>query len=91
MKCNFIMGDKTLPLQNILYMEDHLDMHMEAYAFVLDQIEDVTKKFGNLEKLEANSWQQTTVQAKKVVRVSLQFVTVEICNSVNILNTVSLY
>lgn len=76
MKSNSIMGDQTLALQNMQYIvvEDHLEIHMEAYAFVLDfQIEDVTKKFGNLKKLEANSWQQITVQAKKVVRVSLQF------------------
>lgn len=56
--CEFKLGEKETTCTD-------LDGFWDMIYF---QIEDVTKKFGNLEKLEANSWQQTTVQAKKVVR-----------------------
>ncbi|XP_077320537.1 disks large-associated protein 5 [Lithobates pipiens] len=56
--CEFKRGEKETTCTD-------LDGFWDMIYF---QIEDVTKKFGNLEKLEANSWQQTTVQAKKVVR-----------------------
>ncbi|XP_040188452.1 disks large-associated protein 5 isoform X2 [Rana temporaria] len=56
--CEFKRGEKETTCTD-------LDGFWDMIYF---QIEDVTKKFGNLKKLEANSWQQITVQAKKVVR-----------------------
>ncbi|XP_069805402.1 disks large-associated protein 5 [Dendropsophus ebraccatus] len=56
--CEFKLGEKETTCSD-------LDGFWDMIYF---QIEDVTKKFVNLGKLEENSWQQNTVQAKKVIR-----------------------
>ncbi|XP_056401450.1 disks large-associated protein 5 [Hyla sarda] len=56
--CEFKRGEKETTCTD-------LDGFWDMIYF---QIEDVIKKFANLAKLEENSWQQNTVQPKKVVR-----------------------
>ncbi|XP_071971827.1 disks large-associated protein 5 isoform X2 [Engystomops pustulosus] len=56
--CEFKRGEKETTCTDL---EGFWDM-------IYFQIEDVGKKFVNLGKLEENSWQQNTVQTKKVVR-----------------------
>ncbi|XP_068110505.1 disks large-associated protein 5-like isoform X2 [Hyperolius riggenbachi] len=56
--CEFKLGEKETTCTD-------LDGFWDMVSF---QVEDVTRKFINLEKMEASSWQQTTVQAKKVTR-----------------------
>ncbi|KAM5129978.1 disks large-associated protein 5 [Mantella aurantiaca] len=56
--CEFKRGEKETTCTD-------LDGFWDMIYF---QIKDVSKKFVNLEKLEENSWQQTAVKAKKVVR-----------------------
>ncbi|KAM9294047.1 disks large-associated protein 5 [Gastrophryne carolinensis] len=56
--CEFRLGEKETTCTD-------LDGFWDMIYF---QIEDVGKKFVNLQKLEANAWQQTKVQARKAVR-----------------------
>nr|DBA14376.1 TPA: hypothetical protein GDO54_005357 [Pyxicephalus adspersus] len=56
--CEFKLGEKETTCTD-------LDGFWDMVYF---QIEDVSKKFVNLGKLEQNAWQQTTFQTKKVVR-----------------------
>ncbi|KAG8449427.1 hypothetical protein GDO86_016178 [Hymenochirus boettgeri] len=56
--CEFKRGEKETTCTDL---EGFWDM-------IYFQIEDVGKKFVNLNKLEENSWQQNTVQTKKILK-----------------------
>ncbi|KAM4690510.1 LOW QUALITY PROTEIN: disks large-associated protein 5 [Rhinophrynus dorsalis] len=56
--CEFKRGEKETTCTDL---EGFWDM-------IYFQIEDVSKKFVNLEKLEANSWQQNSIQTKKILK-----------------------